>query len=300
MKNTNHSKLSAFLRYIEKTWNLQICIKDFIGFIPIDRSLSDALYPYLGHNNAYCVYVKNDKERYRHCLSMMKKIAMKAVERGGESFFGVCYAGVGEFVIPIMSEGQLLGAITAGFIAQPEEEVRSRIAYAMGEVPQVEIEMATNLYRQSITPALASKDEILSTLEFVAGYLAQSYHSMQQSGDGKLIARRRNNNTEEVFKQFLSYVHAHYTEKLTIMELSVALHCSESYLNHMIKKKTGVTFSTYMNKLRVEHAKQLMLDTNDSILSIAMNVGYADASYFSRVFMQLMDISPSEFRRRYR
>ena len=300
MKPNSHEKLAAFLAHMERTWRLQLCIKDFVGFIPIDRSLYDALYPYLGHKNPYCIHVKSDKERYHHCLSMMKKIAIKSVSEGGKSFFGVCYAGVGEYVIPIMAGDLLLGAITAGCAVLPPETVRSRIVTAMGNAPQEDVERSFQLYEQSITPMAAEPEQLLSALEFVSSYLAQSYHAMQQAGDGRLIIRPRNSNTEEVFKQLLHYVHDHYTERLTVQEMSVILHCSESYLNHMIKKKLGVTFSTYINKLRIEHAKEMILDTNESMLTIALAVGYSDPSYFSRVFMQLMDITPSEFRRRYR
>lgn len=294
-----HDKLTAFIQQLEENFRVHICIKDFVGFIPIDRALYDALYPHLGHNNPYCIHIKSDKERYHHCLSMMKKIAQKSVALGGESFCGVCYAGVGEHVIPIMSGDLLLGAITAGFLPLSPDEVRPRIVTAMEGAQQDDVDRAFQLYEQSITPMKGQTDQLVTALEFLSSYLAQSYHAMQQASDGRLIVRHRNN-TEEVFKQFLDHVHAHYTEKLTIRAISQTLHCSESYLNHMIKKRLGVTFSTYINKLRTEHAKELLLDTNESMLTIALTVGYTDASYFSRVFMQLMDITPSEFRRRYR
>lgn len=299
MKSTNHEKLAAFMEQLERKWNVQICVKDFAGFIPIDRSLYDALSPYLGHNNPYCVHIKSDKDRYHHCLSMMKKIAVKSVDLAGASFCGTCYAGVGEYVTPIMSGDLLLGAITAGFVALPPGKVRPRIMTAMDGANQDETERALQLYEQSVTPMTIDPELLLPAMEFISSYLAQSYHAIQQAGDGRLIVRPRSN-TEEVFKRFLDYVHGNYTEKLTIQGLSQVLHCSESYLNHMIKKRLGVCFNTYINKLRVEHAKELLLNTNDSILHIAVKVGYQDGGYFSRVFMRLMDISPSEFRRRYR
>lgn len=299
MKNAGHEALSALLRQMEQNWRVRICVKDFVGFIPIDRKLYDALYPYLGHNNPYCIHIKSNKDRYHHCLSMMKKIAQKAVLLEGASFCGICYAGVGEHVVPIMAEELLLGAITAGFLPLEPQQVRPRIAAAMESAQPEDVERAFQLYEQSITPMAAPTEQLITELQFVSSYLAQSYHAMQQSGDGRLIIRQRSN-TEETFRRFLDYVHAHYTEKLTVGLLSGILHCSESHLNHMMKKRLGVTFSTYINKLRIEHAKELLLDTNESMLSIALTVGYTDASYFSRVFMQLMDIPPSEFRRRYR
>ena len=80
MKTARHEPLKSFLKQLEQNWRVRICIKDFVGFIPIDRTLYDALQPYLGHNNPYCIHIKSNKERYHHCLSMMKKIAKKAVQ----------------------------------------------------------------------------------------------------------------------------------------------------------------------------------------------------------------------------
>lgn len=299
MKTARHEPLKSFLKQLEQNWRVRICIKDFVGFIPIDRTLYDALQPYLGHNNPYCIHIKSNKERYHHCLSMMKKIAKKAVQLDGATFCGVCYAGVGEYVVPIMSEDLLLGAITAGFLSLSPQQTHPRIITAMGDAQQEDVDRAFRLYEQSITPMIAPQEQLVTELEFISSYLAQSYHAIQQAGDSQLIVRQRTN-TEEIFRRFLDYVHEHYTERLTVHSVSSALHCSESQLNHMTKKRLGVTFSTYVNKLRIEHAKELLLDTNESMLSIALIVGYNDSSYFSRVFMQLMDIPPSEFRRRYR
>jgi YesN/AraC family two-component response regulator len=57
--------------------------------------------------------------------------------------------------------------------------------------------------------------------------------------------------------------------------------------------------STYINKVRVENAKHRLLHTNDTMTHIAMDSGFNDPNYFSRVFTRLVGNTPSEFRRRY-
>ncbi len=294
-----HAQLTSFLKNMEQTWKLSICVKDFVGFIPIDKALYEALTPYLGHNNPYCIHVKSDKERYHHCLSMMKKIFTKSMYLNGKSFYGICYAGVGEYVFPITGNDQLLGAITVGCAAVPPDLYRPRIERAMVNASEEERRRAFELYENNIIPMTATSEQIVPAFEFVASYLAQSYHAMTSSGNSLIIAKKRTNN-EEVFKHFLNFVHEHYSEDLNVKKICNELYCSESYLNHLVKKRLGVTISTYINKLRVEHAKEFLLNTDDSILNVAVKVGFSDQSYFSRVFMQLMDITPSEFRRRYK
>lgn len=295
----DHHQLYNFLKNMEQTWKLSICVKDFVGFIPIDKSLYIALTPYLGHNNPYCIHIKSNKDRYHHCLSMMKKIFTKSMYTNGNSFFGICYAGVGEYVFPITSSNQVLGAITVGCAALSMDQVKPRIERAMENATEEERQRAFELYEKNIVPMTVTSEQIVPAFEFVASYLAQSYHAMNSSGDSLIIAKKRTN-TEEVFKQFLAYVDKHYAEKLNVKTICAELFCSESYLNHLVKKRLGVTISTYINKLRIEHAKEILLNTEDSIINVAGQVGFQDQSYFSRVFMQLMDITPSEFRRRYK
>ena len=89
---------------------------------------------------------------------MMKKIAKKAVQLDGATFCGVCYAGVGEYVVPIMSEDLLLGAITAGFLSLSPQQTHPRIITAMGDAQQEDVDRAFRLYEQSITPMIAPQE----------------------------------------------------------------------------------------------------------------------------------------------
>ena len=66
------SKVASYLNYLRDEYNVQICIKDFCGFIPINKELDRALQPFLAHTNPFCMYMKTDQFHYRVCLSMIK------------------------------------------------------------------------------------------------------------------------------------------------------------------------------------------------------------------------------------
>ncbi len=295
-----YEALKIQLEYLESAYQLHICIKDYVGFVPIDKELSTALTPYLGHNNPYCIFIKQKQSRYHHCLSMLKKIANKCLDEGC-AYCGTCYAGVREYVVPIMSSEKLLGVITAGFFPLSLEEANSRIERAMMDASAEELETARKLYAMSITHTATPEHMFLPTLTLIASYLSMTYRMGQESVTGqRLITKRKASEADAIFTRAITFLHDQYRSPLTITLLAQECHCSESTLNHMLKKRLGVNFSTYVNKLRIEHAKEKLLDTNDSILSIALEVGFQDAKYFARVFRQLMDIRPTEFRRRYR
>lgn len=295
-----YQALADYLNYLEAAYQLHLCVKDYAGFIPIDKELNHVLAPYLGHTNPYCMYIKQDPDRYRHCLSMMKKMAVKCLSDQC-TYCGICYAGVKEYVAPIMWNGQLLGALTAGFLEVPPDEAESRIRRAMQHADAKEQEEALTLYHQNILPTAVSSQVILPALNITASYLAMTYRMSHESmNSGALTKNHKPSSSEEILRQVLSFIHQEYTNRITIGILTEVCHCSESYLNHLIKKKLGVSLSTYINKLRIERAKEYLLETNETMLSIAIQVGFSDANYFARVFQQLMGISPSEFRRRYR
>jgi AraC-like DNA-binding protein len=85
-----------------------------------------------------------------------------------------------------------------------------------------------------------------------------------------------------------------------VAEIAAFCFCSESYLSRIFKKRTGVNINVYINKIRAETAKDYLTNTFDSIADIAMNVGFSDPNYFSRVFANLIGCPPTEFRRRFK
>ena len=79
-------------------------------------------------------------------------------------------------------------------------------------------------------------------------------------------------------------------------QLAAELHISYSHCAHVIKKKTGLSISLYIQKFRLQKAKELLLSTDLPIKQIAYQSGFNSPSYFSRLFKDVFGVSPSEFR----
>lgn len=84
--------------------------------------------------------------------------------------------------------------------------------------------------------------------------------------------------------------------QLTAAELAQRLNLSRSYFSQCFKDITGKTFNEYSRFIRIEKAKEYLLNTNNTILWIAEQTGYSDEKYFSRVFRELSGMLPSEYR----
>ncbi len=106
--------------------------------------------------------------------------------------------------------------------------------------------------------------------------------------------------TTTLVKQALAYIHQNYTRSFSLIELSETIGVSKSYLSRIFKLDSGITLWDYLNRFRVQKAKELLLLSDASITEIAGNVGYDDVGYFSRVFHDVCGCSPRAFRQKSR
>ena len=89
----------------------------------------------------------------------------------------------------------------------------------------------------------------------------------------------------------------HYEEKLSLESVASHFFIDKHYLARLFKEQYGVTLVTYLQQVRITHAKRMLRFTDKSIEEIGLECGIGELNYFSRVFKKLEGVSPSEFRR---
>ena len=114
-----------------------------------------------------------------------------------------------------------------------------------------------------------------------------------------LRMQKQSNSGEKVLDRTMGYLKEHYAQRLTLEDLASLEHISTSYLSRKFKQRTGVTVITYINRLRVEKAQQLLAASTISIDEIAYQTGFDSPKYFYRVFKSVTGESPAGFRRKY-
>ncbi len=108
----------------------------------------------------------------------------------------------------------------------------------------------------------------------------------------------RNSGVESGLKQTLAYIDAHYADQnLSLEALSKALCYSVSYLS-LLLKNDNKTFTKYVMSVRMEHAKELLTNPNNKIVTVSEAVGYSDPYYFSHCFKKYVGVSPVEYRKK--
>jgi AraC-like DNA-binding protein len=94
------------------------------------------------------------------------------------------------------------------------------------------------------------------------------------------------------------FIEAHYQEDLSLAVVAKAVHMSRFYFCKMFKKVTGLGFTPYVSRIRVEHAKKLLLNRNCHVSEIAQNVGFQSSGDFNRAFRRIAGESPTDARQR--
>ena len=97
--------------------------------------------------------------------------------------------------------------------------------------------------------------------------------------------------------QVKSFLDEHYKEKLSLESVASHFFIDKHYLARLFKAQYGVTLVTYLQQVRITHAKRMLRFTDKSIEEIGLECGIGELNYFSRVFKKLEGVSPSEFRR---
>lgn len=99
-----------------------------------------------------------------------------------------------------------------------------------------------------------------------------------------------------VINRILKHLHLNIESHVSLDKLSQDLNLSQGYISDCFKKHMGITIMNYAKKIRIERSKVLLLTTNESILEIALTLGFHDQSHFYKVFKSFTGMSPSKYR----
>lgn len=94
------------------------------------------------------------------------------------------------------------------------------------------------------------------------------------------------------------YIHRHLREKISLNSMANLCHLSPSYFSRVFQRDVGENFNEYVNRFKVQAAKEMIRNTNQSVSVIASSLGYRDTSYFIKVFKKIENMTPQEYKNR--
>lgn len=240
------------------------------------------LLKYEVHQCAVCSYLKANEKTKGKCpknKAILNKNYPKTLT------YSCCYAGVEEYVYPVICDNSLICCVhISGFRGVLE---KSSINY--NKYYSLLGRDFFELYQQlSVNPP--KKEEIT---EFVKP-LEYMLISLK---DEELNYNFEGTSSSKIYRKVLKYIYDNYMNNIDVNDIAKSLNYSASYIRNVFSKHSNKTVSQTINDIKLSQAKNLLKSTTLSITRIALESGFCDGNYFSYVFKKKYGISPKKYRK---
>jgi YesN/AraC family two-component response regulator len=108
---------------------------------------------------------------------------------------------------------------------------------------------------------------------------------------------RLDDETASGFRRALRHIHEHYGEKLSLADVATVAGLSYFTTSRLLSAGLGVSFQTYLHRLRIDQAKRLLSTTDLSVAGVGTAAGFGDLSRFNKIFLKLAGMTPTAYRR---
>lgn len=112
--------------------------------------------------------------------------------------------------------------------------------------------------------------------------------------------RSKDHQKKSFIEDSVEYIREHYRERIKLSEVASRVYMNTQYFSRVFKREMGVSFTEYVNILKINYACKLLETTNYPAYRIASECGFTDPSYFNRVFCLYMKMTPQKYKKQYR
>lgn len=239
------------------------------------------------HEGPWCALMASKSRSCANCLQVQQQLAQAAAE---EPQAIVCGAGLCEMMVPVRLGQRLVGYLQTGqvFAKAPTEKQFERTARLMAErgVEADREEMRRAYFATQTMPAKQQESvrKLLSIFAQHLSILSNQIVVQQENAEPPAITKAK------------KYIQEHQGEEIALADVAKAVNTSSFYFCKMFRKVTGINFTDYLSRLRIERAKNLLLNPNLRISEIAYDVGFQSLTHFNRVFKKIVGQSPTDYR----
>ncbi len=239
------------------------------------------------NENPFCALVSQNSHACAACLQAWEQLCEKAAQ---EPKTITCQAGLLDTAVPVRLGNRLIGYLQTGqlFGRRPAPRQFDRAAKLVaGWGVEVDREALRKAYYSTKVVTAKQHESIVKLLVIFAQHLAML---------GNQIFIQQKNAEPPIIRRAKEYIYEHHTEHLSLARAAKAVNMSTFYFCKMFKKVTGINFTDYLSRVRIEKAKNLLLNPNLRVSEIAFEVGFESLTHFNRVFKKLLGQSPTEYR----
>jgi len=239
------------------------------------------------HENPFCQLMAQKSRACAACLQVQERLSQCATQ---EAQTVICQVGLCDTAVPVRLGDRLIGFLQTGqvFRKKPTQAQFDRVAKLLAEWGvEVDREKLRETYFSTRVISNRQHESVVKLLSIFAQHLSMLSNQVivqQENSEPPVISRAK------------EYILEHQTEELSLSQVAKAVNTSTFYFCKMFKKITGINFTDYVSRVRVEKAKNLLLNPNLRISEIAFEVGFQSLTHFNRVFKKILGQSPTEYR----
>jgi AraC-like DNA-binding protein len=239
------------------------------------------------NENPFCAMMAQSNRTCAVCLEVQQQAVDAAKDRPATV---TCLAGLSDTAVPVKLGQRRIGFLQTGEVAlkQPTQAgFKSISAKIMEWGLKVDLTRLEEAYLNSKVLTRRQHAAVIRLLEIFGQQLSAAANRMtlqDAEAEPPMIRRAK------------AYIAGHYGDPVGLEEIARTMHVSTFYFCKTFKKAAGLTFTDYLGRVRVERAKNLLLNPHLRVSEIAYTVGFQSLTHFNRVFRKLTGESPTDFR----
>lgn len=237
--------------------------------------------------NGFCGLLAQKSRACGACLQVQERLCENA---STEAATVTCPVGLSDTAVPVRLGDRLIGYLHTGqvFRKKPTATQFDRTSKLMAKWGlDTDRDTLKRAYFASKVVPPKQHEAVVKLLTIFAQHLAMLSNQIfvqTENAEPPVIIRAR------------EYIHEHQAEKLPLKQVAKAVNTSTFYFCKLFKKITGINYTDYLSRVRIEKSKNLLLNPNLRVSEIAFEVGFQSLTHFNRVFKKILGQSPSEYR----
>ena len=260
----------------------------------------------------FCASVRADAGLNKLCETCDSRAGLEAV-RTGRPYIYLCHYNIVDIAVPIVIGDKYLGAVMAGQVKLPDEESAENLERmlsnrknpaalrhlqahqaeydAIPEMPLPVIEKYAELLFRLCNYLVRSTERGLPMQErSVAARAQERYYDLGQN--------EMREDAAGILAPALEKLHSGTADE-SQKEMAALCHISPGYFSRLFVKETGMSFTQYVARLKIDRAKQMLEHSDRPTAQISDELGFSSPSYFTKVFKRLEGITPILYRKYY-
>ncbi len=239
------------------------------------------------NENPFCQLIAGKSRACAACLQIQETLSERATL---EPHTIACPLGMCDTAVPVRLGDRLIGFLQTGqiFRKKPTQTQFERAARQVAHWGiDTDRETLRGIYFNTRVVPNRQHDSVVKLLSIFAQHLSMLSNQ---------VVVQQENSEPPVITRAKEYIHEHQTEELSLGQVAKAVNTSTFYFCKMFKKITGINFTDYLSRVRIEKSKNLLLNPNLRVSEIAFEVGFQSLTHFNRVFKKILGQSPTEYR----